>query len=313
MATAQWIKGEIGRIGVIEIDRGWITENFVSQHKGFGFYSRHRGDQWRILSRVTRFDFFRRSLKLLVENERGQSLWQWKWERICTYSRGADRSRVYIGYYWRWYQQNPRGSDSGCCGKEKSQGCLLDFWPEEFSLLRENSWGEWRGREKIVMNCFGYVTLDMRIRQSGTHVKKDVGFMNLESRSHWRIDGAGGDDLERVCTQRREGSLEWRLNKGEKESQRSEKEWSGKKRKENHQHEVSWKRWGLKYEGIITSIGQSWEVKYCKSRGMTHWPWQHRNGDHWCLDKVNRDRSWNEVSWGEKRKVREWLVRCEGG
>lgn len=45
MATAQWIKGEIGRIGVIEIDRGWITENFVSQHKGFGFYSRHRGDQ----------------------------------------------------------------------------------------------------------------------------------------------------------------------------------------------------------------------------------------------------------------------------
>lgn len=33
------------------------------------------------------------------------------------------------------------------------------------------------------MNCFDHVKFDMPIRHSGRDVKKEVGFMNLESRN----------------------------------------------------------------------------------------------------------------------------------
>lgn len=83
------------------------------------------------------------------------------------------------------------------------------------------------------MNCFDHVELDMPIRHSGRDVKKEVGFMNLESRNSWQIDGARGKLLwERVYIEksgrsRMEDTEERRSHSGPRKSGQERKlsEW----------------------------------------------------------------------------------------
>lgn len=136
----------------------------------------------------------------------------------------------------------PRGSDIGV-GKRRIRDDSLIFDQSNSNYWGRSNCGEWGRREEAVKNFSVPVKFDMPIRHPGGDVKKEVWSLNLESRNHWKIDGAGevqprtilkGFSME--AGQRGEGVTEV---------------WERVVEKENHENEVSWKLWGETREWSI--------------------------------------------------------------